>query len=205
MQDAALLWEHSGGARRAASSNFITSSRSRMAVRPTRRIYSCGAGRITHSKPRRGSECERGTTTSELRRLGPDLAAPPHTAPTVRKSRVHGVPARHVTHDDAGSAYVRCVRHGVPPKELLRTRTLTAEEVNRLVRLVREGNLFAGAHIGIDGTGSDGPPFATLRVTVEAETGVLVTSGNPSFTTGARQQLLDWLHAVMRELEESPG
>ena len=106
------------------------------------------------------------------------------------------------TYESGGSAYLRCVRYGVAPRELLGNRKLTAEEVTRLVGLVREGNLFAGDHIGIDGRGSD-VPFETLTITVEPETAVLVTSGNPSFTTGARQQLLDWMHAVMRELEES--
>ena len=46
--------------------------------------------------------------------------------------------------------------------------------------------------------------FETLRITVTAGTGVLVTSGNPSFTKGARRELLDWLQALMRALEESP-
>lgn len=109
-----------------------------------------------------------------------------------------------MTYDGEGSAYVRYVPYSERPTEMLRQRKLTGEEVHRLVGLVREGDLFAGGHIGIDGTGSDGPPFETLRVSVEAETGVLVTSGNPTFTTGARQQLLDWLQALLRELQEHP-
>lgn len=106
------------------------------------------------------------------------------------------------TYDGDGSAHFRCERYGVPPKELSGNRKLTAEEVARVVRMVREGNLFAGDHVGVDGTGSDGPPFETLRVSVGTETAVLVTSGNPAFTTGTRQQLLDWLHAAMRDLQE---
>ena len=109
-----------------------------------------------------------------------------------------------VTYEGAGGASVRCVRNVAPPTDLSRSRKLTAEEVNRLVGWVREGNLLAGGHIGVDGTASDGPPFETLRVTIGGDTGVLVTSGNGTFTTGARQRLLDWLQALLRELEESP-
>lgn len=109
-----------------------------------------------------------------------------------------------VTYEGRGTASVRCVVNVVPPRELLRRHKLTAEEVNRLVSLVRESNLLAGDYIGMDGTANDGPPFETLRITIGSETGVLVTSGNRSFTTGARLGLLDWLQALLRQLQESP-
>jgi hypothetical protein len=110
-----------------------------------------------------------------------------------------------VTFGGDGSAYLRCVRNAAPPREMSRRHKLTAEDVNLLFGLVRDGNLFAGEHIGIDGTASDGPPFETLRVSVAADTVILVTSGNRSFTTGARRELLDWLQALMREFQDAPS
>ena len=107
------------------------------------------------------------------------------------------------TYDGAGTASLRCVRNVTPASELLRRRSLTAEEVRRLVALARESDLFSGGHIGIDGTGSDGPPYETLRVSREAITGVLVTSGNPTFAAGPRGRLLDLLHTLLQELQDS--
>ena len=107
------------------------------------------------------------------------------------------------TYDGAsGTAAVRCVRNVTPPTDLLRERRLTAEEANRLVGLARESNLLAGGHIGTDMTAADGI-FETLTVTDAAKTGVLVTSGNASFTTGARRNLLDLLHTLLYELQKS--
>jgi len=108
-----------------------------------------------------------------------------------------------VTYESAGNASLRCERNTTPPVELLRQRKLTSEEANRLVRLVHDSHLLAGDYFGRDETPGDGV-FETLRITVTAGTGVLVTSGNPSFTKGARRELLNWLQALMRALEESP-
>lgn len=108
-----------------------------------------------------------------------------------------------VTYENAGNASLRCERNVAPPTVLLRQRKLTSDEAGRLVRFVHASHLLAGDYIGLDETPGDGV-FETLRITVSSGTGVLVTSGNPSFTTGARRELLDWLQRLMRALQESP-
>jgi hypothetical protein len=107
-----------------------------------------------------------------------------------------------VIYGGAGTSSLRCEGNTVPPKELLRQRKLSSGEVARLVRLVHESRLLAGDYVGLDGTPGDGV-FETLRITLGARTGVLVTSGNPSFTTGARRELLDWLQSLMTALQQT--
>jgi hypothetical protein len=106
------------------------------------------------------------------------------------------------TYGGAGSAAVRCVRTGKPPVEVVRERKLTTQETTRLIELARESSLLTGDHIGTDTTAADGV-FETLKVTDSAGTGVLVTSGNASFTTGARRALLDLLHTLLYELQKN--
>lgn len=106
-----------------------------------------------------------------------------------------------VVYGDAGTASMRCVRNVVPPTQQIRQRKLTAADATRVAGLVGASNLFGGGHIGKDGTPGDGI-LETLRVSQSVGTAVLVTSGNDSFTAGARRELLDWLHAVLRDLQE---
>ena len=106
-------------------------------------------------------------------------------------------------YEAAGRASMRCLRNHPQATELLRGRALTGEEVARLRGLVRESKLMTGGYIGTDTTASDGV-FETLKVLDGTATaGVLVTSGNPSFVTGPRRQLLDWLRALLSELQKS--
>jgi hypothetical protein len=106
-----------------------------------------------------------------------------------------------VTHEGSGSAFVRCEVAVMPTKEVSRRYQLTPEQANRLTGLVRTSELLSGHYIGIEGVDSDGPPFETLKITLGGETGVLVTSGNNSFATGARRSLLDLLQAMLREAQ----
>jgi hypothetical protein len=105
------------------------------------------------------------------------------------------------TYGGAGTASVHCVRNDKAATVLLRERKLTAEEASRLLGLVRDSNLMSGGHIGTDPRAGDGV-FETLTVTDSTGTGVLVTSGNGSFSTGARRRLLDMLQSLLYELQK---
>lgn len=104
-------------------------------------------------------------------------------------------------YEAAGSASVRCLRNVTPTSEVLAERKLTRDEIARLAALVPASNLLSGGHIGTDTTFRDGM-FETLKVTGTKGTGVLVTSGNPSFTQGPRRTLLDLLHGLLEELHK---
>ena len=99
----------------------------------------------------------------------------------------------------AGTVSGRCLRNATPPREVVDQRSLTSQEVTRLVGLVRQSNLFGGGYIGRDSTAMDGI-FETLTVSGAAGTGVLVTSDNSSFSTGPRHDLLQVLQAMLQEL-----
>jgi len=105
------------------------------------------------------------------------------------------------TYGGAGTASVDCVRNDKAATVLRRERKLTAEEVSRVLGLVRESSLMSGGHIGTDTRAGDGI-LETLRVTDSTGTGVLVTSGNASFTTGPRRRLLDVLQSLLYELQK---
>ena len=107
-----------------------------------------------------------------------------------------------VIYEGAAGASLLCVRNGLPARDVVNRRALTNAEVSRLIRLVRESNLFTGGYVGEDHTASDGV-FETLRVSRGAETGVLVTTGNTTFGSGTRQTLLVALQTLMRELQNS--
>lgn len=66
---------------------------------------------------------------------------------------------------------------------------LEDEERDRLLEALKRARLFGGGYVGTDTTATDGP-FNTLYVKNGGAAAVLVTSGNPSFETGARRELL---------------
>jgi hypothetical protein len=105
------------------------------------------------------------------------------------------------THGGAGTASVYCVWNDKAATVLSGERKLTAEEASRLAGLARDSRLMSGGHIGTDTRAGDGM-LETLRVTDATGTAVLVTSGNASFTTGARRRLLDMLQSLRYELEK---
>ena len=106
------------------------------------------------------------------------------------------------TYGGASTASVFCVWNDKAATELSRERRLTTEEASRLAGLARDSRLMSGGHIGTDTRAGDGI-LETLMVTDSTGTGILVTSGNASFTTGARRRLLDALHTLLYEFQKS--
>lgn len=72
-----------------------------------------------------------------------------------------------------------------------RHRSLTDSERATLRQLYRAASLFDGGHVGADLSGD--LPFQILMVRGKRAV-VLVTTGNPTFTSGPRRALIDWLH-----------
>ena len=77
----------------------------------------------------------------------------------------------------------------------VRRRMLTDSETATLRKLYEEARLFDGGHIGKDYTGSDMPFYIlTARsLTPQNQAVVLVTTGNPTFASGPRKALFDFL------------
>jgi hypothetical protein len=77
------------------------------------------------------------------------------------------------------------------------SRRLTVEEVETLAKLVVASDLYSGGHVGnFSGISRDGPweRLEVSRCCGQVGTVVLITDGNPTFSTGPRQQLLSLLH-----------
>jgi hypothetical protein len=77
----------------------------------------------------------------------------------------------------------------------VRRRTLTDSESATLRKLYETAQLFEGGHIGADYSGSD-LPFHILIVRTSSKdqrAAVLVLTGNPTFSSGPRKALSDWL------------
>ncbi len=73
---------------------------------------------------------------------------------------------------------------------------LTALEIARLRKLLRDADLFQGQFWGTDLRGLD-VGLITLAVNDESKAAVVVCFKNESFDTGARRELLDWLTSRM--------
>jgi hypothetical protein len=77
----------------------------------------------------------------------------------------------------------------------VRRQTLTDLETATLRKLYEAARLFDGGHIGADGSASD-LPFHILIVrstSQDRRAVVLVVTGNPTFSSGPRRALFDWL------------
>jgi hypothetical protein len=73
-------------------------------------------------------------------------------------------------------------------------RTLTDAEVATLRKLYQAAYLFDGGHIGADYSGSDLPFYILIvRSYPPNRAVVLVATGNPTFSSGPRKALFDWL------------
>jgi hypothetical protein len=74
-------------------------------------------------------------------------------------------------------------------------RTLTDAEVATLRNLYQAANLFdGGGHVGEDYSGSDLPFYILIvRSSPPNRAVVLVVTGNPTFSSGPRKALFDWL------------
>jgi hypothetical protein len=74
------------------------------------------------------------------------------------------------------------------------SRTLTDAEAATLRKLYQDANLFDGGHIGADYSGSDLPFYILIvRSYPPNRAAVLVVTGNPTFSSGPRKALFDWL------------
>jgi hypothetical protein len=77
----------------------------------------------------------------------------------------------------------------------VRRRALTDPETVTLRKLYEAGRLFDGDHIGADQSAGD-LPFHILMVrstSPDRRAVVLVVTGNPTFSSGPRRALFDWL------------
>jgi hypothetical protein len=86
------------------------------------------------------------------------------------------------------------VHHPGPGASAARPRTQTAAEVVTLRKLYQGANLFDGGHIGADYSVSDLPFYILIvRSYPPNRAVVLVLTGNPTFSSGPRKALFDWL------------
>jgi hypothetical protein len=89
------------------------------------------------------------------------------------------------------------------PGSVSRNRDLTASEVGEILKLSGASDLFNGGHVGTDSTAVDGL-FETLRVTEPGRRSVvLVSSGNDTFTSGSRRDLIRLLYSLLNELQKA--
>jgi len=104
-----------------------------------------------------------------------------------------------------GRSGLLCSRTASPenPGSVSRNRDLTAGEVSEILKLSGASDLFAGGHVGTDSAAVDGL-FETLRVTESGRrTAVLVSSGNDTFTSGSRRDLIRLLYSLLNELQKA--
>jgi hypothetical protein len=76
-----------------------------------------------------------------------------------------------------------------------RRRTLTESETRTLFKLYEAAQLFEGGHVGADYSGSDLGLFILIVRSSAADRRAvaLVLTGNPTFSSGPRKALFDWL------------
>ena len=87
--------------------------------------------------------------------------------------------------------------------DLVTSRRLTAEEVERFAKLAVASDLYSGGHTGKpSASGSEGPweRLEVGRCCGREESVILITTGNPTFSTGARRELLNVLHDWQKPL-----
>ena len=106
--------------------------------------------------------------------------------------------------DAGGRTALWCHFNIEPPKYLRAERALTREEIAVLSTLARASDLCVGGHTGRDGRAVDGVLETLLTTCQDGLVAILVTSGNPTFSTSdARRQLLDYLRALEEQLRKS--
>ena len=99
----------------------------------------------------------------------------------------------------SGRIEQRCRLHSsLGGRDLVAERTLSSGEVERLAKLVVSSDLYGGGHVGNYESGPQDAPRAHLEVfrcCGRSDAVVLVLSGNPTFSTGPRRELLDLFRA----------
>ena len=123
-------------------------------------------------------------------------------------SREYGYPSGFCRLDvsaslNGGEARSFCgpLAEGARDKGRTQARRITADESGELRRLYDAAALFGGGHIGLDLTANDAM-FEILTVR-RGRAVVLVTSGNPTFQSGPRKELLNWLQRLEGALRKS--
>jgi hypothetical protein len=104
---------------------------------------------------------------------------------------------------NGGQAELFCgpVPNGARGKGRTQTRRITADESEEMRQLYDAAKLFDGGYDGVDLTANDGPfEFLIVRY---GHAAVLVTSGNPTFRSGPRKELLNWLQRLEAALRKS--
>ena len=103
-----------------------------------------------------------------------------------------------------GSAALLCNYNRQTPATLHADRALTPREAADFSTLVSESDLCSGGNIGRDERAGDGV-LETLMTTCQgSRVAVLVTSGNPTFTSNdARRRLLERIHALEADLHKA--
>jgi hypothetical protein len=87
--------------------------------------------------------------------------------------------------------------------DVVTTRDLSTEEVALVAKLAAASDLYSGGHVGAYGhTGSEGPweRLEVGRCCGSSNSVVLITDGNPTFSTGSRRDLLALLAKWRAEL-----
>jgi hypothetical protein len=84
-----------------------------------------------------------------------------------------------------------------------RSRLLTDAERRTALELYDAARLFDGGHIGADFSASD-LGFEMLIVRTSQRAAALVTLGNPTFASGPRKALIDWIRQRQMELQKLP-
>ena len=81
-------------------------------------------------------------------------------------------------------------------------RDLSTEEVALVAKLAAASDLYSGGHVGTQAFGGDGPRerLEVQRCCGSAKSAVLISDGNPTFTTGSRRDLLALLTKWRAEL-----
>ena len=103
-----------------------------------------------------------------------------------------------------GRAALQCTDNNEPPKVLRAERELVPGEATGLSTLVGASDLCSGGHTGLDNRPNDGVLETLTTACPEARVAILVTSGNPTFSSNdARRRLLERMHALEAELQKA--
>ena len=103
------------------------------------------------------------------------------------------------------NAWLWCVfNHESPAPEISTRRELSPVEAKDLADLVNPSDLYGSGNTGGDSRPVDGViEILTVSCCGRSDTVALVVSGNETFAKpGSRRQLLDRLHALLRELQQ---
>lgn len=92
-------------------------------------------------------------------------------------------------------AELSCTYHNPQFRPAMATRPLSAEDVAAISTFVLASDLYSGGHVGkLSGGDAPSERLEVLRCCGRDDSVVLITGGNPSFSSGPRRELLNLLH-----------